>query len=302
MDKFFTMAEVQASLFIYLAVGYFLRRRKTVSDETRSGLSDLVLFVFLPCLVFESFNMDITSSQLVSASVFLIVSVLVCLFSFILGKLIYFKFPASKVKILRYGTLIPNSVFAGLPVVRSAYGSLGLFYASVFIIPLRIFMWSAGVSMFCDADFRTKFKSVALNPGIIAVALGLARLLLRIPLPSFVDVAISKMGDCTTALSMMLVGMVLADIEPRRVFDAGCFYASFVRLVLMPAAVLIALKSAGFDPLLTGTAVILTSMPFGSTTAILAQRYGADSEFASKCIFVTTLLSLFTLPVISIFL
>ncbi len=302
MEKFFTMAEVQASLFIYLAVGYFLRKRKTVSDETRKGLSDLVLYVFLPCLVFESFNMDITSAQLVSASVFLLVSTLVCLFSFLLGKLIYLRFPAPRAKILRYGTLIPNSVFAGLPVVRSAYGSLGLFYASVFIIPLRIFMWSAGVSMFYDADFRTKFKSVALNPGIIAVVLGLGRLLLHIPLPPFVDTAVSKMGDCTTALSMMLVGMVLADVELRSVFDSGCFYASFVRLIFMPVSVLTALKAAGFDPLMTGTAVILTSMPFGSTAAILAQKYGADCEFASKCIFLTTLLSLFTLPVISTFL
>lgn len=302
MDKFLAMANIQASLFIYLIVGYFLRRRKVISDETRLTLSNLVLYVMLPCWVFESFNMDIEAAQLFSASVFLLVSLAVCVVSYILGKLIYFKFPASKRTIMQYGTLIPNSVFAGLPIVRSAYGALGLFYATVFIIPLRVFMWSVGISMFCEADFKTKCKNVMLNPGIIAVILGLLRLFLHIPVPSFVDTALINIGDCTTALSMMIVGMVLSDIDPRSVFDPGAFYSSFIRLVFLPVGLLFSLKLSGFDPIMTGTAVILTGMPFGSTTAILAQRYGADSEFASKCIFISTVLSLFTIPVISIFL
>jgi predicted permease len=302
LDKFLAMANIQASLFIYLAVGYVLRRKKAISDETRLTLSNLVLYIMLPCLVFESFNMDISIGQLLAASVFLLVSLCVCVFSYVLGKLIYFKFPAQKRTIMQYGTLIPNSVFAGLPIIRSAYGALGLFYASVFIIPLRIFMWSAGISMFCDADFKTKFKSVILNPGIIAVVLGLLRLLLHIPLPSFIDTALINIGDCTTALSMMIVGMVLSDIDPRRVFEFGCFFSSFIRLVFLPVLLLLSLKLIGFNPVMTGTAVILAGMPFGSTTAILAQRYGADSEFASKCIFISTVLSLFTIPVISIFL
>lgn len=300
MENFKLMATLQVSLFIYLAVGYYLRRKKMISDEARLGISDLLLNVLLPCMVFESFNMEITPEQLISASSILLISLLVCLVSYILGQFIYRPFPDSKQKILRYGTLVPNSVFAGLPIVRSAFGPLGLFYASVFIIPIRIFMWSAGISLFTDSDLKSKLKSVLLNPGIIAVVLGLIRLFLKVP-STFVDTAISKMGDCTTSLSMMCVGMVLADIDLRSVFDPVCFFASFVRLILLPSLLLVALKLMGFDELSIGASVILTGMPFGSTTALLAQRYGADSEFASKCVFITTVLSLFTIPAISIF-
>lgn len=156
MDKFIAMAEIQASLFVYMFVGYMISRLKIILPGVRKGLTDLLLFVLMPCMIFDSFNQDLTAQQLFSASLILIVSASICLFSYIIGKMLYIKYPAAKKKILQYGTLIPNSVFAGMPIIESMYGKLGYFYASIFIIPNRIFMWSAGVSMFTDTDFKTK--------------------------------------------------------------------------------------------------------------------------------------------------
>ena len=98
-----------------------------------------------------------------------------------------------------------------VPQVQGAYGLLGLFYGSIFLIPLRIFMWSAGISLFVETDWKTKMKNALTNPGMIAVFLGLPRMLLQIPLPAAMDTVIQTVGDCTTPLSMIVIGMVVAD-------------------------------------------------------------------------------------------
>lgn len=126
--------------------------------------------------------------------------------------------------------------------------------------------------------------------------------MLKIQLPQFLNTSIKNMGVCTTALSMLIVGMILADVKITHIFNKNSFYAAFVRLILVPVIVLVIMNLLKLDEVIKSTAVIMTGMPFGSTTALLAQKYGADAEFASECVFLTTLLSLITMPVISIFL
>ena len=79
-------------------------------------------------------------------------------------------------------------------------------------------------------------------------------------------------------------------------------WLSLIHIFLLPAVCLVALRLLGVDPLTAGVSVVLTGMPIGSTTAILAQKYGADAQFASKCVFISTLTSLVTVPILTLFL
>jgi predicted permease len=179
---------------------------------------------------------------------------------------------------------------------------MGLFYASIFVIPNRIFTWSAGISLFTKDEKKSWVRSVLLNPCILAVIIGLPQLVLKISLPSFINAAIANMGNCSISLSIIILGSILADVDFRSIITRETLYMSLVRLILLPVCALLALKAVHFPSLPTAVAVVLTGMPVGSTTAILADRYGADFGFASKCVFVTTVLSLITIPVLSIFL
>ena len=69
----------------------------------------------------------------------------------------------------------------------------------------------------------------------------------------------------------------------------------------MPLVLLLSLHGLHIDPLLTAVATILTGMPIGSTTAILAAKYGANAEFASACVFTSTVTSLVTVPFLALF-
>lgn len=253
-------------------------------------------------MVFDSFNQTFSAEKGKIIILALSVAFVVCMISFLLGKVIYNRCPASERCIMQYGTLVSNAGFAGLPLISSAYGAEALFIASIYIIPTRIFMWSAGISLFTDAPFKTKFKNVMLNPGIIAVELGLVRMLLNIELPSVINTAIKNIGGCTSAMSMIIVGAILAEVDIKTVISKNVLYLVFIRQLLLPFLVLVAMKTLGMDYLLTCVAVILTGMPVGSTTAILAQKYGADYKFGSKCVFMSTVLSLITVPILALFL
>ena len=302
MDSFFKMVDVQTVLFIYMAVGFGCRKAGIFNDVARDKLTDFVVFVTLPCMIFESFNMAFSLESLKQGALALLIAVGMSCVALLLGKVLYNRFPYEEKSILQYGTLVSNSGFAGLPVVSGAYGDEGLFLGSLFIIPTRILMWSAGISLFTRADAKQAVKKVLLNPGIIAVEVGLVRMLFQIPLPHFVDTAVDNLGGCTSPLAMALVGAILVDVPLKTVFDLKSFYLVAVRQFLLPGICLAALRLLHVDPLTIGVSVVITGMPIGSTTAILAQKYVADAKFASKCVFISTLTSLVTVPILTLFL
>ena len=302
MDSFFKMVDVQTVLFIYMAVGFGCRKAGIFNDVARDKLTDFVVFVTLPCMIFESFNMAFSLESLKQGALALLIAVGMSCVALLLGKVLYNRFPYEEKSILQYGTLVSNSGFAGLPVVSGAYGDEGLFLGSLFIIPTRILMWSAGISLFTRADAKQAVKKVLLNPGIIAVEVGLVRMLFQIPLPHFVDTAVDNLGGCTSPMAMALVGAILVDVPLKTVFDLKSFYLVAVRQFLLPGICLAALRLLHVDPLTIGVSVVITGMPIGSTTAILAQNYVADAKFASKCVFISTLTSLVTVPILTLFL
>lgn len=303
MEQFFKMVDVQSVLFIYMLVGYFCRRSGMFDDATRNKLTDFVILITLPCMVFESFHMEFSLESLKQGGLALIIATVMAFVALLLGKVLYVKFRPREKSIMEYGTLVTNSGFAGLPVVEGAYGSEGLFLGSLFIIPTRILMWSAGISLFTNEGSAWDcFKKVMRNPAIIAVELGLVRMIFQIPLPGFLDTAVDKLGACTSPLAMALVGAILADVALRDVLEWKAFCLVAVRQLLLPILCLIALRLLGVDQLTMGVSVVLSGMPIGSTTAILAQKYGADAQFASKCVFISTLTSLVTVPILTLFL
>ena len=101
---------------------------------------------------------------------------------------------------------------------------------------------------------------------------------------------------------MALVGAILADVPLRGIWEPKALYLAAVRQIVLPVILLVALKGLALDPLTVGVSVTLSGMPIGSTTAILAQKYGADAEFGSKCVFISTVTSLITVPVLTLFL
>ena len=140
MENFTKMLNAQLILLIYMAVGMYCMKVHIINQETKKKLVDLILKITLPCMIFNSFNKPLTPEVLMQTALILVVAFCISILSFFLGKVIYNRYPLEKKSILQYCTLVNNSGFLGMPMVASVYGNDGLFAASIFIIPNRIFM------------------------------------------------------------------------------------------------------------------------------------------------------------------
>lgn len=298
MEGFQNMVSAQLILLIYLGVGMYCRKKGMIDDQTKKKLIDLILKITLPCMIFNSFNKPLTPDILKKTALAFIVAFCIAVLSWLLGKILYRRYPQERKSILQYCTLVNNSGFLGMPMVSAVYGTDGLLYASIFIIPNRIMMWTAGLSLFTVSDFKSKCKNILLNPCIITVFLGIARRMLNIPVPAFIDKSVANIGAITSPLSMMIIGTMLVGISWKALFEPSIFYLTFIRLIFLPLIALVLMRIMRFDPLLTGVSLILTGMPAGSTSALLAAKYGADEDYASRCIITTTIISLITIPLL----
>lgn len=296
MLNFTNLFEMQIMIFLLTIVGFFISKKNILDKIGRKQLTNIVVMVVLPCNIVYSFLIEMDSEILKSGFLILIVSICIQLLCFPLGLILYKKFGQSQKQVLRYATICSNAGFIGNPLVESIYGSNGLLLASIYLIPQRIFMWSAGISCFTKAKGKEVIKKLITHPCIVAVIIGLIIMIFQIPIPSALSKTIKTVSNCTTALSMIIIGGILSEINIKSVLSLGILYFCFVRLIVIPGIVLTVSMIMGLPHLVISVATVLSGMPAGTTTAILAAQYNCDKHFAARCVFLSTVLSLITIP------
>lgn len=289
---------LQGILFLLMVIGIIVKRKGILTEEGRAVLTDLLIYVFLPAMITNSFRVKFNYEILIKFIVIIVFAFAAQFISMFLAGILYKNQPEGRRKVLKYATVSSNAGFMGLAVVEGVYESAGLMYGSVCLIPQRIVMWSAGISCFTTSGSKKDiFKRVALHPCIIAVYIGLILMFFQINLPFFLDKTLKSVGGCTTAVSMILIGSILGEIEDvKSVVSKTVLYYSFIRLILIPFIVFSLCRICGVNLLSTGIEVLISGMPAASTSAILAAKYNGDYIFAGKCIVCSTVLSIITIP------
>ena len=295
--------EMQGMLFTIMILGYIFRKAGMISDEGKSLLTDLVLYVTLPASIIKSFQIEFNHQILVSCIVVIVVAAGIQVGAWLLGMILYPGFPDERKKVLQYATICSNAGILGNPIAEGIFGSMGLLYASIYTIPQRTFMWSIGLTYFTQApDMKTLIKKVSTHPCIVSVVIGMLIMVFQIPVQGILSLTIKNIAGGNTFLAMSLVGTILAEVPFRSLPEKDTVYYSFIRLFFIPFLVYLACHFAQVDSLVTGVSVVLSGMPSASVTAVLAAKYGKDEVFATKCVVLSTLLSMVTVPLWCLFL
>lgn len=291
------LVELQGTLVLMMAAGLVLARMGIITKSGRQLLSDVTIRIFIPCNILKSFLGALDLSVLRSCGVLFGLAVFLELLYVVLNRVLYRSYPPERRKILQYTTLSSNSGFLGTAISEGLYGDLGLLYNSVFLIPMRVFMWSVGLSYFTAPPSKKEVvRKVFLHPCLVALYLGLFFMLTPLELPHLLDSTVRSMAACTTPMVMVITGSILADMDPRRFLDRDSFYFSVIRLFLLPLITHLCCLVLPMDATAKGIAVLMSGMPGASTTVLFAARYDSDAPFATKCVVVTILLSVFTIP------
>ena len=289
---------MEGIMFLCAFCGIVMRRKNVLPESSREILTNLVLDLILPANIIHSFEVEFNMEILQKFAVILAIAAAAQVVSMLCANTFWNRQPENLRAVLQYGTQVSNSGCLGLPVTEGVFGASGLMYASVFLLPQRIVMWTAGIAYFTrSADWKDAFKKLAKNPCIVAVYIGLFFMLTGLRPPVLIENTIVKLGACTTPLTMILIGVMVADVDFRTLFSPMAFLLVAVRQALLPGFVYLGCLLLHIDPLLTGVSVLLVGMPVGSTAPILAARYRGDYKFAGKCVILSTILSLFTVPV-----
>ena len=291
---------LQITIFCLMFSGYLLTKTKVLSSDARKPLSNLLINFILPCNIISSFMMEFNHKILIDCLSIFIVSVCLQTFVVLASKYFYPNTDSGKMSVLRYGTIVSNAGFMGSPIAQGLYGSQGLLYASIYLIPLRAVMWSFGVTCFTGMKGKGVLKKIVTHPCIVAVLLGMILMITQIPLPKGIEQTIRYAGNANTALSMIVIGNILAEVKASEILDKKACWFCVVRLALIPLLVLFSCKIANVDELVKQLSVVLASMPAAATTAILAAKYDGDAPFAAKIIFLSTLLSMISVPLLCI--
>ena len=289
-------------LFLLMGVGILLRKRNIIPEDGKKLLTDLIIHLILPCSILSSFLVELTAEKLRQTGAIFLLSAGIQLVSFWLGRVAYRRCEPPHQTVMQYGTVCSNSGILGTPIAEGIFGGEGTLLAAVFLIPLRVVMWTLGLSFFTRKNGRASFKKIVTHPCIAAVLIGLVLMLTGLPLPTLAVDCLKSIGGCNTAMSMLLVGSIIADMDPKLLLHRDTLYFSLIRLIILPLAVLLACHLLAIDPLVRNVSVILTAMPAGATTSILALKYGGDAPFASACTALTTVLSLIAVPLWCVFL
>jgi malate permease and related proteins len=304
MEFIFKMLNLQIMLFILMAVGIVVKKVGIITTQNRKSFSNLLINVILPCNIVNSFlsGVEISSELFKNCLLAVVLSAVIQIFVTLANKLLFKGVREERKSVMSYGMICSNSSFIGLPVAESLYGSMGVLYTSLFQIPVRFTMWTAGLALFTDVDRKSAFKKLAKHPCIIAIFVGFILMMLPISLPEVMLNTISSISKCTTPISMFVIGAILADADIKTMFSKDVLYFTFLRLVGLPLFIWLVLKPFHLNSLLVSVCVIMSGMPAGSTTSILADQYGGDSMFASQMTFVSTLLSIVTIPILGLIL
>ena len=280
MSLFTQMIQLQMQILLMLGIGFFLRKKEIVTVEIRKGLSALLINVVLPCTVILSFMNDsiVNSDLLMTCLLAVVISAIIQTVSIIASKFLFNRYEKMDANVLTYGMIVSNSAFIGIPII--------------------VTMWTIGLALFKPIDHKHALKSVIRNPSVVAVLIGFIIMLTGIKFPIFITKTISSIASCTTAISMFVVGSILADIEWNNLLDKKVLFFCSIRLIAYPFIVFIVLTFVNAPTLIKAIAVIMTGMPAGSTAAILAEQYRCDAKFAAKLILVSTALSVITIPIL----
>lgn len=296
-----SLLTMQGMMFLMILIGAGMRKIQIVTTEGRRSMTNLVVNLILPSNILYAFS-KADASAFRSMLVVVAMAFLIQLAWYLLSRVLWRGMDESRRGVMRYAFQFSNCCYLGNPVIEGLYGAPGLVYASVFLLPVRLFMWSVGLECFQKGagSLRKTIERALTHPCVVATILGVVWMFFPVGLPDFLYNTISGFNQCLTPMTMLVIGFIMAETDLKKMFCKDLFVITVLRLLLQPLAVLAVCRLLNLETLVAEVVTVLVSMPVANTTALLASQHDCDYTFASNVVVFTTLVSMITIPLYSL--
>lgn len=312
-----------ALLFIMMVPGILLKKCKLSTDGIGKGISNLVLYIAQPALIFLAYLRPFDKEILINSAYVLALSVVVHIIFSVVAMNCFRKSPDSARRMLRFATIFSNAAFMGIPLISAVLEETypgATVYASIYNITFNLFLWSLGVYICTDKrdvnqngveDDVEHIKHSAsplkalYHPVTIAAVIGLVFFILPIEgyVPGIITEACTMLKNLVAPLSMAVIGLRLADMKFNGVLkDKYLYIFILLRHIVLPIASLGVIKLVGLlieiPTVVEMVVVIMASAPAATSATMFAEKYDCDADYVSGLVTVSTLLSIVTMPLI----
>lgn len=297
-------------LFAILFTGWFLRKINFIDDKMNHSINKLIVYFAYPCLIVHNIGgLDMTHEIIVSFLMTFVIS-LACFYLY--GVICYYyaklrKFPVEEANILEFSMASPNNGFMGFPVALIFFGDMGLLLMLAHNAAMNFFIFTYGVKLLRrNYEDRRKatpkrfFKAtlkLMLNPNILALIIGFIISLMGGMIPEAVDEYLMYLGNISTPMAMIFIGSSLVGyrfmdiVKSRVIIESG-----IVKLLLLPAITAGLMYFLPIDNLIKAIVVLGITFPTAATVSMLTEQEGLDPGPASKALFLSTVVSIVTVP------
>lgn len=301
-------------LFVIMLVGLACRKYGIFNDTVVKHISSLVVNVANPCMIIAA---AINPEGNVSGQA-LIITALLSIVMYI-GLIVFAQFvpgilkaPKADYGIYRALTVFANIGFMGFPLIKSVYGSEALLFAAIFQLPFNLLVYTYGVYVICkssndsdngDENAKDNPLKKMLNIGVFGCLIAIALFLIRPAVPYVIENIFDYIGDMTPPLSMMIIGDSLSKMNFKKLFaNKQLIGYSIIKLLFIPIAGTYLAMLCGISGTLLGVFMIMLATPAATMNVLLAQEYDSNYQVASEGVAITTLLSIATIPLVSLIL
>jgi len=297
-------------LAVVVLIGAVAAKFKVFTSDSKDVLSKVIFNISLPLMLFTNFfRLEATPRLITNSMLILTISGFMIFFLLLIGWITtkVFRLQGTEAAVFKVHSMFGNTIFLGFPLITALYGVEGLLYASMFQLVSTIIMWTAGVIILSHGNGTPWKKSLfkVLNPNTIATVTGLIFFILSVRLPEIVLKPMTELGSANTWLSMLYIGAMLAFSNVGNLLKKKSLYLlSFNRLILGPALLVSIFYFIGAvtglvpEKLVASVIILEASMPCMATVVIMAKEFGSDDRIAVGNVFVSTIISILTLPLV----
>ena len=287
-------------LFLMIFMGFLIVKAKLLNSEDSKILSIIVLYLIIPCVIINAFQVDYTPQTVKGLLIALAGSVMTQVILLIVVSILGRVFHLNEVEVA--SIYYSNSGNLIVPIVMFILGKEWVLYGCVFMSVQLVFIWTH-CKKIISRESTYDWRKIVLNINMISIAIGIVLFLTRIHLPAIINNTLSAVGSMIGPASMIVTGMLFAGMDFKQIFaNKRVYFVSFFRLIIVPVIALFLIKcsqlstfsSNGNKLMMIVFLAIIT--PSASTVTQMCQVYGNDSQYASAINVVTTLLAIVTMP------
>lgn len=308
----FTTTLISVALLIVMAVpGYALKKAKLLGENAAAPLVAVLMYVAQPILIIASFFRKSYEPRLLANMGWVLLFTTLFLFiGYGIARLIFSRRRdenglTMSARACIAGSTLSNCSFMGIPVLQALFpdNPEPIIYSAVFNIPFQIFCWTIAVYTVSGERRHISLKNALLNPPTLALVVALPVFFAGFTVPDEIMSTLDFLGNMTTPLSMIVMGIRLAEMSPKELFGAGEVYvACALRLVVIPLAafgiLLLVERLLPIDTLVVASMYVMTAMPTAASTMLFAERFGGDTRTAVKCMLLSSILCVVTIPLL----